>query len=249
MRDSRWIAGVTTLLDGRVLIVGGIQPPGDEFVPLATAEIFDPRTNTFTRTGSMRDARVGPSVVALKGGLALVVAGRGNGDGPEVASAELYDASTATFTPVGPPPPIPPAAKAFRYPLSIRGPLIRLADGRALIVGLSCQEVHDIVDGESAGRAPGPSWLFDPTTRQFSEGPAMPHCVERAIALPNGEVLATGWYYGASNDGVRWAGLLDPSTGNVRVIAPPPGAQYMTWLLHPDGRVLVSGGQGVEAFE
>ena len=250
MASSRWIPGITMLSDGRVLVVGGVQPPGDDNVAVATAEVFDTRTNTFSATGSLRDARIGPSVVALDGGLALVVGGSPSGrDDAEVATAELYDSSSGSFSPVPPPPSIPAPAKAFRYPLRWRAPLVRLADGRALIAGLSCQEVHDLVGGESAGKSPTPSWVFDPVTRRFSDGPVMPHCVERAMTLPNGEVFLTGWYYEVGDNEVRWSGLLDPTSGEVRPTAPPSAGQYMTWLLLPDGDVLLNGGRGLERFE
>jgi hypothetical protein len=251
MADSRWIFGAAALSDGRILIAGGTEPPGDPLVPLASAELFDPRTGRFVATGAMNEGRVGPRVVALDGGLALVVGGTTDAspDG-ESMSAEILDASTGRFSLVDPPPAIPIDSSGRTYPLRWRGPLVRLPDGRALIAGMACQEVHDIVDGYSAGFGVTPSWIFDPGSRRFTVGPTMPHCVQHAAALPNGQVLLLGWYYRGTGTleadvmtgaPVRWSGLLDPETGQVRLTAPPPGGPYLSYLVLRDGRVFTTG--------
>jgi hypothetical protein len=245
MADSRWIFGAATLSDGRILIAGGTEPPGDPLEPLAGAELFDPRTGRFTATGAMNEGRVGPRVVALDDGLALVVGGTTDASREgESMSAEIFDPSTGRFSPVDPPPAIPIDTSGRTYPLGWRGPLVRLPDGRALIAGMACQEVHDMVDGYSAGFGVTPSWIFDPRSRRFTVGPTMPHCVQHAAALPNGQVLLLGWYYrgtGQLGASVRWSGLLDPGTGQVRLTAPPPGGPYLSYLVLRDGRVFTTG--------
>ncbi len=45
----------TRLANGRILVAGGANGTGT----LATAELFNPATGTFTRTGNMRTARLG----------------------------------------------------------------------------------------------------------------------------------------------------------------------------------------------
>jgi len=81
----------TVLSDGRVLIAGG---SGD-----ASADLYDPKTGTFSPTGSMSTGRDDYSAVRLSDGRVLV-AGGGNGTEP-VASADLYDPKTGTFSPTG----------------------------------------------------------------------------------------------------------------------------------------------------
>ena len=133
-------------------------------------------------------------------------------------------------------------------------PVVALPDGRALIPGLRCQEVHDTVDGVSAGSEPTQAILFDPATSTFRAPTMSPHCVSRAISLPNGQVLLTGWWYvrvgGAEGDRqVNWSGLYDPATDQIRLTAAPPGGPYMRAIVMPDGGVLTSNdGNNLELF-
>lgn len=69
----------------------------DSVEMLASAEIYDPGTGTFTPTGPLTEASHGPVVVPLQNGLILVAGGTGNAYEPLV-SAELYDPETGTFT-------------------------------------------------------------------------------------------------------------------------------------------------------
>src|SRR3954469_1031008 len=62
----------TLLPDGTVLIAGGMVRNG-EF--LRTAEIFDPATLKFHRTGDMTAERVGQATVLLQNGKVLLAGG------------------------------------------------------------------------------------------------------------------------------------------------------------------------------
>jgi Kelch motif len=70
MSQPREFPSATTLLDGRVLVVGGQTPDG---VDLATAELFDPTTGTFSPTGSMALAISGPAATLLPDGRVLII--------------------------------------------------------------------------------------------------------------------------------------------------------------------------------
>jgi hypothetical protein len=59
----------TLLLDGHVLITGGSNERP------ASAELFDPVTNTFTRTGDMTTGRFGNSATLLPDGRVLIAGG------------------------------------------------------------------------------------------------------------------------------------------------------------------------------
>jgi hypothetical protein len=72
---------------------------------LATAELFDPATGSWTRTGSMRHARAGAAAVTLADGRVLVV---GSGDtnvtgihADAYRTAEIYDPATGRFSLAG----------------------------------------------------------------------------------------------------------------------------------------------------
>src|SRR6266581_7357870 len=67
----------TRLADGRVLIAGGCTDDGCNLCcdGTATAEIFDPATGNFRRTGSMRLSRDDHRAVLLPDGRVLVAGG------------------------------------------------------------------------------------------------------------------------------------------------------------------------------
>ena len=122
LATARDYPSVTLLPDGRVLVVGGRD--GDSN-PLATAELYDPRTGTFSPTGSLAVARYSPSITLLADGRVLVAGGiDANGNNGPIADAELYDPRTGVFTPTG------SLAVARFYPS-----VTLLADGRVLVVG------------------------------------------------------------------------------------------------------------------
>ncbi len=73
------------MLDGHVLVVGGSDGTSD----LATAEIFDPASQSFFATGGLQTPRSGHTAVLLPNNNQVLIAG-GQSAGTAVASAELY---------------------------------------------------------------------------------------------------------------------------------------------------------------
>src|SRR5580658_2816172 len=89
------------LSDGRVLLAGGTATANVGGV-LASAEIYDPVAKTFTPTGSMTVPRQGQTATMLANGTVLMVGGVQNiGFRAELASAELYDPASGTFSATG----------------------------------------------------------------------------------------------------------------------------------------------------
>jgi hypothetical protein len=96
MNLSRWDAGIATLPNGKVLIIGGFQTP--DISPLASCELYDPATNTFapaTTTPVMNAQRANLTATVLANGLILV---QGNNGTASLRSVELYDPAMNVFT-------------------------------------------------------------------------------------------------------------------------------------------------------
>jgi hypothetical protein len=88
----------TLLADGRVLIAGGTD---SAYAALSSAELYDPRTDTFAPADSMTTGRTGHTATLLKDGRVLIAGGASKQNGDFLASAEVYDPRTDTFWPTG----------------------------------------------------------------------------------------------------------------------------------------------------
>jgi hypothetical protein len=91
----------TSLADGRVLLAGG-DGPGDP--ALASAEVYDPASGIWKSTGSLITGRDLLSATLIGDGRVLAVGGftcPGCPSGELLASVELYDESSQTWTAAG----------------------------------------------------------------------------------------------------------------------------------------------------
>ena len=75
MNAERAAHTVTRLPDGKVLIAGGFREEGTSEIAIASAEIFDPGTNTFMSTSDMTAPRNGHTATLLPNGKVLLAGG------------------------------------------------------------------------------------------------------------------------------------------------------------------------------
>lgn len=128
---------IAVLADGRLLIAGEGTP---------ASVIYDPMTRTVTPTGSFREkTRGAPKMVTLPDGRVLAVGGVGSGD-KQLATAELFDPKTKTWTMID--------ALPDGTGLHTATPL---ADGRVLVVGAGATlsmpaQIFNAVDGTTCSR-------------------------------------------------------------------------------------------------
>jgi Kelch motif/Galactose oxidase, central domain len=91
----------TLLKSGQVLVAGGYDNNGDV---LASAELYNPVTGAWTNTGSMNSPRQEQTATSLPYGSrgipsgAVLVAGGYDNNGNVLASAEIYNPATGTWT-------------------------------------------------------------------------------------------------------------------------------------------------------
>jgi hypothetical protein len=176
------------LPDGRVLIVGGESRAASGSTDLiASTEIYDPATNSWSATGPLTSGRQGHTATVLKDGKVLVVGGQANltrGDDLTFvagglaalvpsASAELFDPQTNSWKPVA-----PLASERAEHTTTL------LPDGTVLVVG----------GVSSAGDAPiATSERYDPATDRWTVASApTARAGHTATLLPDGTVLVVG---------------------------------------------------------
>jgi hypothetical protein len=216
MFEARSNHTATLLPDGRVLVAGGVSTFATREV-LASAELYDPITGTWTAAAGLTAARYGHTATLLSDGRVLIAGGRGsvpeNGgaDSVELASAETYDPVTGLWTGTTP---MPERRDAYTATM--------LLDGRVLFVGRSAQ-------------------LYDPATASWTATGSMARrdSGHFATLLRDGRVLVTGCGFPLC----RTAELYDPQTNSWTQTGDM--IERRAWFgagLLPDGRVLVTGG-------
>jgi hypothetical protein len=207
------------LLDGRIFVAGG---EGIYGTGIDTVEIYNPTTGKWQVTSNMSTPRLNPTATLLDNGKVLVVGGYTYDSACcALASAEIYDPTTGTFSPTG-------SMTTARRNLTAT----LLNNGTVLIAG-----------GYNGTNLDAPE-IYNPITGKFSTTGSMgtPRRFPTANLLLDGKVLVVGGY-GADNVVLASASLYNLQTGTFSYtgsLNTPTGRQTSTLLI--DGKVLIAGG-------
>jgi hypothetical protein len=221
---SRWRNTAITLLDGRVLVVGGgCQPDLSGCVGDPTkADLFDPTTETFSPTPApLNKPRVGTMAVLLPDGRALVASSND-------PSLEVFDPATNQFTLV-------PHAQPHPF-----GFMVRMRDGRILLGGGA--PLDNSIPPVAAVE------VIDPDTLTFSPVGSLTTArgLPTAHVLPDGRTLVIAGTSVSTGCGVPLSSIeeVDAKAQGVKPSAMKLGTTrcWAASALVRDGSILVMGG-------
>ena len=259
----------TRLLDGRVLMTGGLDA---SLVTIKQAEIFDPATGTFTAVPAMSTPRRYHTATLLPDGRVLVAGGvPTSSNNLPIATAEIFDPVLGTWSPTG-------SMNTNRgyHTATLVGAKVLMAAGYNGTVALASAELYDPSTGSftytgslatprrfhqatrlsdglvlvHGGQTPGSpntvltsAEIYNPASGSWSTTGSMAtaRVLHSSTLLPSNLVLAVGGFSGAAI--LSSAELFNPATGTWA----PTGASPLTLAgqsasLLPSGQVLVAGG-------
>jgi len=236
MVQPRGYHTASLLATGHVLVTGGNDASFPNDAPTASAESFDQTTQTFMATASMNAARAHHTATLLcdlsattcSNPQVLIAGGENSEPASALATAELFDPITGTFTLTG-----SLLAPREQHTATLLG------DGKVLIAG-----------GDNRVQLSASAELFDPNTGTFTAAGSLntPRGNHTATLLRNGKVLIAGGL-DANNAVIGQAELYDPAAGTFTATGNMVDPRYLhTATLLTSGKVLIVGGEGANAF-
>ncbi|MGA4861988.1 galactose oxidase-like domain-containing protein [Streptomyces lavendulocolor] len=241
MNEARWYPTLTTLKDGKVLALSGLDEIG-QIVP-GKDEIYDPKTKKWEYTGIERRFPTYPAIFLMDNGK-LFYSGSNAGYGPADVGRDpgVWDLETNKFKK------IPGLSDADRMETSATVMLPPAQDQRFMVIGGG--GVGESQDSSEKSRLVD---LKDPDPR-FKDGASLDRGTRypSASLMPDDTVLVTGGsedYRGRGDSNVLEARTYDPKTGTyTRVADPQVGRNYHSGsVLLPDGRVMIFGSDSLFA--
>ena len=260
MVSGRALHGAIPLPDGAILITGGIDGPdqSDQYVNVASAEVFDPFTGTFTATqNNMSIARSGAAVAQVKvnGSSKVMVSFGGQADFNGAffstsSTSDLYDPMAGSFS-AGP---ASPATCPTDTIVNPNGCAITRAGHTATVLSNG----HVLIAGgiEATAVRFRSTEIYDLTSEKFSAGPNMSE--DRVFqtatvlgglntpGLPHaGNILIAGGNPPCDGTAERYDPIAKTftSTGSM---TDPNRCTFFTSTPLADGRVLFTGGLDVD---
>ena len=233
LNSPRYGHTATPLANGEVLIAGGLDRALAPFSVTDSAELYDPTTGTWSRTGNLDTGRIGHTATLLPNGKVLVAGGRDRIAPPFLSltdSAELYDPTTRTWS------------RTTNLSISRSGHTATLlANGQVLVAGGVTTDYIQLDSTE----------LYDPATGMWSltDNLRTARSLHQATLLSSGQVLVAGGYMYAEPYFLSSAEIYDPVTGrwSSAVNLNKPSADTATLL--PNDEVLVTQWDSAELYD
>ncbi|MGW7335227.1 galactose oxidase-like domain-containing protein [Streptomyces sp. NPDC054808] len=241
MHEARWYPTLTTLSDGKILSVSGLDDIG-QLVP-GKNEIYDPKTKEWTYTDKVRQFPTYPALFLMQNGK-IFYSGANAGYGPDDVGRTpgIWDVETNKFTEV------PGMSDANMLETANTVLLPPAQDEKFMVIGgggvgeskLSSEKTR-IVDL----KADDPKFVDGPSLEKGTRYP-------QASILPDDSVLVSGGsedYRGRSDSNILQARLYHPDTNSFEQVADPlVGRNYHSGsILLPDGRLMFFGSDSLYA--
>ncbi len=239
MKTARWYAGMVRLPDERLLVMGGeLDLPS--YGRTNGCEIYNPRSNSWTITGSFNLPTEIPPAVLLYSGEVLKT----------WRYPELYSISNGTWR---------SAADMIQPRLGAANgdhadhEIVHLPDGRVMAVGIAPLSTNADPRFVEFYNPTNNTWTLGPNPRALRNRP-------EALMLPDGRVLSFGGQYSGTNpppvplanagtipNCTKVADLFDPANNAWRALADMNRFihYHNVTVLVPDGRVIATGGAGL----
>ncbi|MFF2643071.1 galactose oxidase-like domain-containing protein [Streptomyces niveus] len=241
MNEARWYPTLTTLEDGKVLALSGLDEIG-QIVP-GKDEIYDPETKEWEYTGIIRKFPTYPAIFLMDNGK-LFYSGSNAGYGPADVGRKpgIWDLDTNKFEN------IPGLSDADTMETSATVMLPPAQDQRFMVIGGG-----GVGESEKSSEKSRLVDLKDDKP-EFKDGAALDKGTRypSASLMPDDSVLVTGGaedYRGRSGSNILEARMYDPKAGEYKRVADPQvGRNYHSGsLLLPDGRVMIFGSDSLYA--
>ncbi|MFB6751267.1 galactose oxidase-like domain-containing protein [Streptomyces sp. NPDC056353] len=241
MHEARWYPTLTTLSDGKILSVSGLDDIG-QLVP-GKNEIYDPKTKEWTYTDKVRQFPTYPALFLMQNGK-IFYSGANAGYGPDDVGRTpgIWDVETNKFTEV------PGMSDANMLETANTVLLPPAQDEKFMVIGgggvgeskLSSEKTR-IVDL----KADDPKFVDGPSLEKGTRYP-------QASILPDDSVLVSGGsedYRGRGDSNILQARLYHPDTNSFERVADPlVGRNYHSGsILLPDGRLMFFGSDSLYA--